>query len=78
MSKFNDPENEARGRNGWFCPRDYSIRKVGRVVTIGVVSKRAVWPPPIYIKLTHADALKLVRDLTTVVWSRRPKRSIGV
>ena len=60
----------ARGRNGWFQPVVAEVyrREAGDIV-VSVMSKRATWPPPIYLELPDRDAAglaaALLQDLTT-------------
>jgi hypothetical protein len=72
-----DGRNSARGRNGWFAPKYVTVRGTGELVTLGIMSKRPVWMPPIYLTLKRSEAKKVAEALLAVAITRRSKLVVG-
>jgi hypothetical protein len=58
--------HSARGRNGEFVPKHMFFRKVGTFITLGIMSKRKVFPPPIYLTMKVSDAKRMAKALRHV------------
>ena len=60
-------DQTARGRNGYFDPREITISKEDAGITLAVQSRRAGGSPPLYLSLPAAEMLQVVQAIVEVM-----------
>ncbi len=58
---------EARGRNGWFKPKEANVSRFGDRLSIGISSKRQGANDPIYITGTVNEVASMFRQINDEV-----------
>lgn len=62
-----DKKVEARGRNGWFKPKEANVSRFGDWLSIGISSNRRCASDPIYITGTVNEVASMVRQINDEV-----------